>query len=206
MVAVENKKTLIPVIAGGLVLLLIVGLVGVYFLNKNRTKSESNDNTNLNPIPTPEPKYLSYVDPSGKFSLQYPNGWAQEKPDSAINIMFKSPKESESDAYLENVNVGIEESTDPNYTVDNYNEYAKYSLNQTLENFKLVKEDKLQVDGVSAIELIFTTTSSGKNARTLQRYVIKDKFVYVLSYTGYEESYGKFEKEGLESIGSFKFL
>jgi hypothetical protein len=202
----ENKRPLYRVIIGVVVLLLILGGAGTYALTKSKKNNIPNDSPKTEIIPTPTPEFLTYTDSSGKFSMQYASGWVQDTTYQALVVMFKSPKESENDAYLENVNLGKQESSDPKYTVDNYNEYAKYSLQGTLENFKIVKEDKIKIDGVDAVNLLFTSTSSGKPARTLQRYVIKDGFVYVMAYTGYEESFAKFEEKGLKSLDSFKFI
>lgn len=204
----ERAKSLKLPIAAGVILLLIVLIgIGVYFVKSKNSQNNSTANS-ITPTPsvTEKPKYLTYKDSAGKFEFQYPSNWSESPKNEIVKVMFNSSKESEQNADLEYINVATEELTDDKYTVQQYTEYAKYSMPQTFKDFKVLSEEKKTVGGIDAVSLLFTGVNSNKNFKVQQRYVIKDKIVYVITYTAREDSYSMYETEGNYALDSFNFI
>lgn len=78
------------------------------------------------------------------------------------------------------------------YTLDEYYALTKPELVKLIPNFTEVSNEKIQVNGMDAQKLIYKWTQGETKLQWEQVYLIKDKNVYIVTYTATEATFDQF--------------
>lgn len=130
-------------------------------------------------------------------SVDYPEGWiVRENPSAGVIVAFGSPKESEADTFVDNVNVSTSDlSSKADITLD---QVATLWQKQTEEDmaaggtFKVLETKSDQLVGEDAKRLIYTYSKEGIDIKGMVVIALKDKKAYIVTYTAEEKSFDKF--------------
>lgn len=156
----------------------------------------------------PQSQLKDYKNKNEGLSLQYPADWSiKENPSAGVIVAFGSPKESSSDTFVDNVNVLISDlSSKPEMTLD---EVSNLWQKQTEEDlaagaFKLSEIKPATLAGQDAKQLVFTYSLQGKDIKGMVVIALKDKKVYIVTYTAEKGSFDKFEDAANTIISSLQ--
>lgn len=122
--------------------------------------------------------------------------------------MFVSPVDGPLDIFQENVTVNIEENPDK---LNNVREYADVAIKQMelvfAENFELVESTAVdRIDGESAYKVIFNGLGPHATLRYYMVWVIKDRMVFQITYTGIPAQFDLFFNDAESVVRSFRFI
>lgn len=149
----------------------------------------------------------SYKSSDG-YSINYPASWTQQDQKSTYNItLFKSPPESETDDFAENVNVVVEKA--PNLNLNKYYTLAMSMMNDPknpypLQDFKILKTGDKTVNKMPAKYLIYSHNYAGKGLEVKTYIFYKNNNGYVLTCTATNESFPKYEATFDQIVSTFK--
>src|SRR5689334_7599398 len=99
-------------------------------------------------------EFTEYKQPGNLFSFKYPANWEQrDPPNASVTISFSDPEAHFN--FLDNVNVGYRQLP-AEVNVEDVVTASIQSLAKQFEDFKLVENSKIEVDGISGRRLIYT--------------------------------------------------
>jgi hypothetical protein len=146
--------------------------------------------------------YLTYVDPSGQFSIDYPFDWQkQNQTDTGNSILFKSPLENNTDPFQETVGVRV----------------ITLSENMTLPEFSNTNIDSLEQSGINILDSTPVTlantsshrivydTNDGKS-KIMQTWTLVGQKVYLITYVSNPAEYLEFLPTIQKMVESFKLI
>ena len=148
----------------------------------------------------------SYESNTG-YSLKYPNGWTTQEQSSPFNVvLFKSPLESKSDNFSENVNVIVEKA--PGYTTEQYYQANIKSINQnhTLKNFKILESGNKIIYGKTGKYLIYTHTYNNTPLKVKAYFFTNGENGYVITCTAKPETFNTYLPTFENIVSTFKLV
>ena len=116
--------------------------------------------------------------------------------------MFFTPLLS-GDTLKENVGV-MKKVLDKDYTLDEYYALTKPELIKLIPNFTEVSNEKIQVNGIDAQKLIYKWTQGETKLQWEQVYLIKNKAVYIVTYTATEVTFSQFNQKVDEMVATLE--
>jgi PsbP len=149
------------------------------------------------------PGWLTYLDPANKYSIDYPKDWT--KATIPTGIAFLSPKESAGDIFQENVNVMVQDLTDPGMTLDQFTAFNKKQLVDNIGASAVISILPAKLAGESAKVALYSMNYQGHPLKIKQFWFIKNKKSYILTYTAFPAQYTKYEGTATQVINSFRF-
>lgn len=141
------------------------------------------------------------------YSLRYPKGWAVEEKTSPLNIaIFKSPLESKSDNFVENVNVVTEKA--PGYTTEQYYQANMKSIkdNNTLSNFKILETGNKIIYGKTGKYIIYTHTYNKVPLKVKAYFFTSGQNGYVVTCTARPETFNSYLATFDNIVSTFKII
>lgn len=146
-----------------------------------------------------------FVDKEKGFSITFPKIWNIKENVKGAAVMGFSPKESESDTFLENVNVVASQANLDGYDAQKYFQ-VNYGPLAELEGFKEVERGETTIEGKKAIWIIFTHHTSSLDAKAVQYYLVRGARGYVITGTGLSTSFDKYKPQFEQIARSFRGL
>jgi len=185
---------IIVVVVGAAIALLVVS--GALKLEGKVSKSE-NKPSSVQPSeatkgePTPETK--TYQNDSLNLGLEYSAAWSiKENPAAGVVVAFGSPKESNDDQFVDNINLSTTDiSSKPNMASAQLTDsWIKQS--ESAPSFSLLDRKPTTLAGESADQLIYTISNQDKSLKGMVIIGVKNKISYVITYTAEQSSFDKF--------------
>jgi hypothetical protein len=146
----------------------------------------------------------TYVNPSANFTIDHPVGWKRQDKDQVAIVAFIAPSES-TDGFAENLNVGIDDRSKQSLSLDEYTNITNADMPNIIPDFKVIDFNKTLLDGQPAYQMVYTGTQPGRELKWYQVWSMKEKKVYIVTYTALAGTYDKYFPAALESIKSFHF-
>lgn len=144
----------------------------------NNTDSNTQNNSNDLQLLDIKP----YINIENGFSINPPKNWTMiDGSDYGTLITFKSNESTLNKALVPNINVVSEPAQ--GYLLDEYVEASIDGLQTYLENYVLVNQDKIKLDGVNATILTGKFTQEGIDIQNMQMIYIKNDTAYIVTAT-----------------------
>ena len=152
-----------------------------------------------------ETNFLTYENSIRGIKIDYPSDWTKQEQSSDF-IAFLSSQEDDSDNFLENFNLIIQDLSTQPRTLSEYTELSIAEIEQNTVDAKIIYSESITTDGNPSHKLIYSGKGEFNNLKWMQIYIIKDDKAYVLTYTAEEDAYDFFEDIIEEMISSFEFI
>ena len=146
----------------------------------------------------------TYSNEAEKIKFQYPSNWAIKENQMGSLVAFVSPRESESDSFMENVNLLLE-NTPPDTSLEKYNSYGLEMLKKVVTDFNIIESNDTTLGGLPASNMIYTGRMGEFNLKYFQVWTLKDGKAYVCTYTADQKSFDKYLPVAKNVIDSLKF-
>jgi|GEM_PF-676981 hypothetical protein len=149
------------------------------------------------------PKDWQKID-QASYSIQYPSTWTlDQNGQSGIIFTCKSPLESPTDNFQENVNMTTEDLTGRSMDLD---AYSKASLDQIKGYFKdvsMIENKKVNDVFGGHAQIIYTASMDTMHLQVEQWYwIIKDK-AYILTLTALNKTFPEYKEVGENIMSTF---
>ncbi|WP_138499092.1 serine/threonine-protein kinase [Nostoc sp. PA-18-2419] len=119
-------------------------------------------------------------------NIKYPTNWQKTgTPDHITGnvVKFISPKENNTDIYLENVNLIVEELPENHQELEQFTKFFLDEIQQSYPNSKISEKGKTQLANQPAYQVSYTLEEEGINIKRLQVWTIKNNKAYIMTYT-----------------------
>jgi len=146
--------------------------------------------------------FQTYESKTDKFSIQFPREWTFQENVYGASVMFFSPL-AKDDILRENLGI-IKKELDKEYTLTDYYTITQPELQKLIPNFTEVSNETLQINGIDAQKLIYKGTQGDVKLQWEQVYLIKNKVVYIITYTATEDTFDEYIKDVETTIGSLE--
>lgn len=159
------------------------------------------------------PGFLKYENKSQGISIEFPNDWTKEEGAGGTLVAFKSPTDA-NDTFLENVNIVTEDvSQAPSITLKDYEKAALDLViksasepDAAIKDVKVKEKKDMKISGLPARFISYTSVYSetGTKLYSRQYFTLKDKTVYIITYTSSQEKPDAFMDVVEKMVNSFK--
>ena len=140
--------------------------------------------------------FLTYSNENYQFAIKYPQNWSRRELDDPITgevVVFSSPLESDSDLFLEKVNISVEYLSSNSTTLEEYTQIVFERINQEKGNeIEVYQDKKTRVDKYPARMVVYSRQEGGLLLRQMEAFIIKDDRVYITIYTAERAKFSKF--------------
>lgn len=134
----------------------------------------------------------TYESKTDKFTLQFPATRTFEENVYGSSVMFFTPL-AQDDKLRENIGI-VKKTLDKEYTLDEYYTLTKPELQNLIPNFVEVSNETIKIKDMNAQKLIYQGTQGEVKLQWAQVYLIKNKVVYIITYTATEDTFNEFIK------------
>ncbi len=151
----------------------------------------------------PTNHFQAYQSQADNFSIQFPGGWTFQENVYGASVMFFSPL-AKDDTLRENLGI-VKKELDKEYTLTEYYTATQPELQKLIPNFTEVSNETIQINGIDAQKLIYKGTQGDVKLQREQVYLIKNKVVYIITYTATEDTFDEYIKDVDTTIRSLEF-
>ncbi len=135
-------------------------------------------------------KWQNYDNKQDGFSIQFPGNRTFQENVYGSSIIFFTPVLTW-DNLKENVGI-IKKTLDKDYSLDEYYSITKSELIKLIPWFTEISNESLKINDIDAKKLIYTGTQSNSILKWEQIYLIKNKAVYIITYTATDATFDDF--------------
>lgn len=183
-------------------LLLVSGIIFLAWCVKNPATPTGNTSTTTWQIGSEiTPELQSYENKKDGFSIQFPGTRSFQEDVYGSSVMFASPT-NESDKIKENIGI-MKKTLSKAYTLDEYYALNKEALSGQA-GYTEVENTTITVNGLDAKKVIFKSAMNDTKLQFEQIFIIKDGFVYIITYTATEATFGEYVQDLNDMIASFE--
>lgn len=155
--------------------------------------------------------FFTYENPALGAKIQYPSDWKKEVKDVST-VDFFSPKENNSDRYLENLGIEVS-SLSQSMTLDEFTSHQIDFLNQSFPNFKIIDSKVTTLAGNPAHKVVFNYGGEQQQHiplfKIIQIWMIRDNKIYIITSGAEFNKYSKYLpiiQKMIDSFGISNFL
>jgi len=153
------------------------------------------------PSPAGSEGYLTYVDSSSGFRIEYPPDWSAQSGPAGTGVALVAPS-SGADGFRENVNVLVVDLPDPSTSLSQYTESSLRQARTSIEGFKLLRSGPATLADRSAERIIYLG-NIGRDLKFEAVWLVERGHAYVLTYTATPDSFARLEPTAEAIIASF---
>jgi len=135
----------------------------------------------------------TYESKADGFTIQFPGTRTFEEKVYGSSVMFFTPL-TEGDTLKENVGV-MKKALDKDYTLAEYYEITKPELVKLIPEFTGISNETIKINDIDAQKLIYKWTQGTTKLQREQIYLIKNKAVYIITYTATEATFNEFAQK-----------
>lgn len=147
--------------------------------------------------------YLTYVDSTYGFRIQYPPDWTESVGSAGAVVAFVSPPQSAADDFKENVNVLVQNLPDPSMSLGQYTDLSLRQAGSIIDGFKLLASGPSTLAGRSAQRVMYLGQSGNHDLKFDAVWLVEKGRAYVLTYTATRDSFDAFRPTAEAIIESF---
>jgi hypothetical protein len=147
--------------------------------------------------------WRTYSNSEHGYTATYPGGWEQSVKQGAI--VFTSPKETETDDFLENVNILVQDLSSSPMNLEQYTELTRKQINDYAGPQALLSLKGAVLAGKPCMECMYEMKYNDRNLKFKQYWFILDNQAYLFTYTAEPASFSKYEATATRIMKSFKF-
>jgi len=134
--------------------------------------------------------------------MTYTNDWKYLEGIYGSLVTFFSPQGS-GDLFRENLGVSVEKLPS-SLTIQQYYDTTKTQLGKLIKDFKELSTEDVVVAGLPAKKIVYEGSQQSYKLKWEQVFLIKDKNVYLFTYTATAESFPSYLAQVDEMIKSVK--
>jgi hypothetical protein len=139
------------------------------------------------------------------YSIQYPDSFRLEMSEKEGSEFFLfSRKTSDSDLFVENINLGTEDVRGHNISLQRYSEISLKNLFTIVPNLKIIQNETIKTDKGDFQKIVITGEQSGLDLKWQQRVFMNRNEAYVLTMTCEETQYDNYVGIGERIMDTFK--
>ena len=144
----------------------------------------------------------TYENTTDGFAVQYPGDRTFEENVYGSSVMFFTPTLS-GDTLKENVGI-MKKALDKNYTLDEYYAITKPELIKLIPGFTEISNETIKINDLDAQKLIYVWTQGATKLKWEQVYLIKNKAVYIVSYTATTATFADYAQKIDEMVATLE--
>ncbi|MDZ8079737.1 MAG: protein kinase [Nostoc sp. DcaGUA01] len=140
-------------------------------------------------------------------TIKYPSNWEKTGTPDRITgnvVKFISPKETETDSYLENINLIIQDLPENRRELEQFTNFYLDEVQQSDANIKILEQGKTQLTNRPAYQVIYTLEEEGVKIQRLQVWMVKNNKAYIMTYTADVAKYSKYLQTAQAMINSLQ--
>ncbi|MFN6516389.1 MAG: protein kinase domain-containing protein [Nostoc sp. CreGUA01] len=148
-----------------------------------------------------------YNDTVYGISIKYPANWEKTGTPDRITgnvVKFTSPKETETDSYLENVNLIIQDLPENRTELEQFTNFYVDEIQQSDANTKILEQGQTQLRNQPAYQVISTLEEEGVKIQRLQVWMVKNNKAYIMTYTADVAKYSEYLPTAQTMINSLE--
>ncbi len=153
--------------------------------------------------------YLDYQNTAYGFKMKYPGHWTRiDKPEGGAVVAFVSPKESDLDTLLENLNISFHDLSVKPLTLEQFSQMATFQLTVTFgELVTVVTSESAPVSRYSGYKFVYDVgEEEGKKARFLHYWIVERNKAFIFTYFGKPDDFNKNKGILNKMLGSFELI
>ena len=208
----QNQSGIVHLAVIVVVVLIIVVVIisiasGSLKFSASITDNSTNTMENTQAESVPESKPKTYQNEKYGIALEYPASWSlKESPAESYIVAFFSPKDSESDTYLENLGVkAIDVSTQPDITLQEVADLWENQTKEAVPTFSVVERKSSTLSGEATMDLVYTFQESEGAAKGMTKMTLKNNTAYIFQFSALETGYTKYLSDIEAILASVRF-
>lgn len=138
------------------------------------------------------------------FSIQFPPDWTLEETITyGTRFILFAPQQDEENDFSENLNLVLENLNGRYVTLNAYMDNTETQLEEYITDLKMLEDKRVTIGNDEYHQLVYRGTSGKKKLIFEQRFWVRSKFAYVLTFTTQESTYNPYRKTADEIMDTF---
>ncbi len=147
--------------------------------------------------------FAKYENAKYNFQIYYPSTWKITEGIMGTAVTFRSPPDSPTDQFLENVVIGVADlAAVPSMTLDKYVELSLAQLAKVITDYKLISIQPRVIAGKPAKIIVLTGRQGIFSVKFLDAIILSNNKAYVITFIAEEAKYKNYEEIGTKIINS----
>ena len=140
------------------------------------------------------------------YAIQYPGDWTVDRSGlMGAKFMLFAPLDSDTDVFKENINLQVTDLGAPDVvTLDVFAEAAAEQIKQYINDAEMVRSEKKGTGKAEYYEVEFTGSQGDLVLHWEQHYRIRDRYVYILTFTASKETFDAYKALAEKILGTFQ--
>lgn len=134
--------------------------------------------------------------------MRYPNNRTYQENIYGSRVLFFSPQAT-GDKLRENIGVVMQTLPAEMSVEDYYKLVVKPQAEKIITDYKEISQEDVNINGWLGKKIIYQGTQSNYTLKWQQVLVIKEKMVYLLTYTAADDTFKQYSKVADELMNSF---
>ncbi|MCC0175689.1 protein kinase [Waterburya agarophytonicola K14] len=152
--------------------------------------------------------FRTYINDNYQFEIKYPQAWSYRELDDPITgevVVFSSPLETDSDLFLERVNITVEYLSSEPITLEQYTQTVFERIRQAKgSEIQIHQDSKARMAESPARRVVYSREENGLQLRQMETFMFKNNQVYIAIYTAERSKFSKFLDSAEKIIDSWK--
>jgi len=150
--------------------------------------------------------WVYYYNADYNLRMKYPTDWTLNKDFQGSLAVFVSPKSKDTDEFLENVSIVVQDLTDKPKTLEEYTDVYLKHLNLLLKRMKIVESRKDSLGKLPGYRIVYELQGPQGISILTQIWTIKNNTVFIVTGTSAINTYENFKKVFETMLRSFVFM
>lgn len=137
------------------------------------------------------------------YELSYPETWQITTiSNSTVDVIFRSPKESGDDPFLENFNIILQDIND--MSLEEYTKLSVAQINEFINEAEILSNEENTINGNTCYTIIYTGKPGALNLQYRQDYYIVNGIAYVVTFTSEQSRFEDYQSISEKIFNSFE--
>lgn len=146
----------------------------------------------------------SYQNKTDGYAFSYPDSWdKQEGAAPPVSVLFLADAQTGDPASLSVIKIKLDDSA---MSLEAFSNGTLQQLKQDHPDLAVITSESTQWAGQNSYRVAHTATYNNRSLKTAQVWTIQGDNVYIMSFGGSPESYGKHQTAAEAAMTSFQFL
>ncbi len=139
------------------------------------------------------PRFELYDNPQARLKIKYPKSWTvNDKLGQGAVVAFLSPKQSDLDVFLDNVNIVVQDLSRNPMTIEQYNTLAIQQLTSVFNNLTILESHPVLWAGHAGHKLVYFAKGPMTDLKVMHVWMIDNNKAYQFTYTAVFAQYDKY--------------
>ena len=152
--------------------------------------------------------FKTYIHNNYQFEIKYPQAWSYRELDDPITgevVVFSSPLETNSDLFLEQVNITVEYLSSEPITLEEYTQTVLERIRQAKgSEIEIHQGRRVRMAESPARKVVYSREENGLQLRQMEIFIFKNNQVYIAIYTAERAKFSKFLGAAEKIINSWE--